>query len=148
MHDISTSWDEYLRLQASTAQIAKIDSHSWGKEEEMNFFLDNLSANSPNSAERSDRLRRTAARRERSRSQIIQRHQFEIVPESVDPTKYLEAREAVRRIMANLEPAQWQILLAHSMGHNYAEIATERKIAVGTVRIQVFRLRCQLKRAA
>src|ERR1019366_7073332 len=107
MLDLPQQWAEYALLQARSSRISTIDSYSWGIEEEMNLFLENPHAYTAAEAERLERVRVTAARRERSRACLRKVHEAELAPEPADPIPQLEAREALLQIESKVTSTQW-----------------------------------------
>ena len=143
MQEIPPPWGEYARLQALSARISTVDSTSWGIEEEMDSFLENPAASTSADVRSRERIRETAARRERSRTQLRKVYQAELEPDAHSPVAQLEAREAIRQLEAKATAAQQVLVEQLGQGYGSAEIALERGIHPGIVRAQIFRLRNQ-----
>lgn len=140
MSEIPPPWDEYLRLQTRSSRRLKVDSYSWGMEEEMNLFLQNPEAKGLTRANAS------AARRERAHASLRERHAAELatkLPPALD--KQLEAREALRLIKCTISPGNWSLLLKVGQGLTQAEIAEEMAMNAASMRGVVFQLRNQLQ---
>jgi DNA-directed RNA polymerase specialized sigma24 family protein len=148
MNELPSPWDEFARLQETSSRITKIDSYSWGKEEEMNSFLERCHAQVVPSALELERTRTTAARRERSRIQFLEEHQTELTSPSADPIHGLEAREEIRQVAARLTLPQWELILAFALGADYAEIASGLQLKPAAARRRVHRIRQLLLKAA
>jgi DNA-directed RNA polymerase specialized sigma24 family protein len=132
------SWDEYLRLQTHAKRSHKIDSYSWGLEEEMNLFLENPDAKRNPSANAS------AARRERAQAQLREKYASELTPKSTDLQKQIEAKCALHLIRSSVRTREWQLLLTVGQEFTQAEIARSQGIKAGAVRAVVFQLRSKL----
>jgi DNA-directed RNA polymerase specialized sigma24 family protein len=143
MQDLPQQWAEYALLQARSSRISTIDSYSWGIEEEMNLFLENPHTYMAAEAESLERVRVTAARRERSRARLRKVHEAELAPESADPIPQLEVREALRQIESKVTSTQWALIEALGQGYNYADISLKQAISAGAARTQISRLRQQ-----
>jgi|ERR1700722_5399244 len=143
MSNLPHPWGAYAHLQARSGRKSKIDSLSWGMEEEMNLFLENPSAFKAGAVRRGERLRATVARRERHRSSLRRAHEAELAPPPCNPIPQLEAREALGDIEAAITPAQWALVLAVAKGHEYAEISLKQQISVLAARAQMSRFRQQ-----
>lgn len=143
MQDLPDPWAEYAHLQARSSRNSKIDSYSWGVEEEMNLFLEHPYTCTDAEPGRSERVRATAARRERARACLRQLHETELAPNPASPAKQLEAREALRQIEAEVTPAQWALAVALAQGYSYADMSAKQAISAGAARAQIFRLRQQ-----
>ena len=140
MSNLPHPWVAYARLQARSSRKSKIDSLSWGMEEEMNLFLENPSAED---IRRGERLRATVARRERHRARLRKMHEAEIAPPPYNPVPQLEARKALRDMEAAIAPAQWALVVAIAMGRGYAEIGLKPPVSILAARAQMSRLRRQ-----
>lgn len=141
--DLPHPWGEYARLQARSSRNFKIDSFSWGVEEEMNLFLDAPSTYTPVDARRANRLRATVARRERFRASLRKAHEAELAPEPHDPTRQYEARESLELLEAAVTVPQWALIMSVAKGYEYTEIALKQSISIGAARAQMCRLRQQ-----
>jgi DNA-binding NarL/FixJ family response regulator len=137
-------WGEYARLQAISAHTFTVDSNSWGLEEEMNSLLDDPTSLSPAKATRLKRFGKTAARRERFRSRLREVHKNDLAPVPVNTVAQLEARQTLQQIETKVSPKQWAVLSAVGQGYSHGEIALERSVSAGAIRLQVVRLRQQL----
>jgi DNA-directed RNA polymerase specialized sigma24 family protein len=144
MNDLPSPWNEYARLQGLAQKISRIDSYSWGIEEEMASFLEAPSTFTLATAKRLNRVRQTAARRERARSLLRETNSSELRPQNPNPISYLEAREVLEHIKNAIESPQWELLLGHATGKNYKELGRQLCISPGAVRAKVFRLRQDL----
>jgi hypothetical protein len=143
MSNLPHPWAAYARLQARSGRNSKIDSLSWGLEEEMDLLLENPSAYKGQDARRGERLRATVARRERHRASLRKIHETDLAPLPCDPLLQFEAREALGAIEASITPAQWALVVAIAEGHEYAEISLKQCISVVAARAQIWRLRQQ-----
>jgi hypothetical protein len=131
-------WDEYLRLQTRSSRRLKVDSYSWGMEEEMNLFLENPATNSL------ARANAAAARRERAQAALRTKHAGELATKPPALDKQLEAREALHIIERTVSQEEWRLLLKVGQEFTQAEIAKERGMKAGTMRALTFQLRTQL----
>src|SRR5437763_16682966 len=120
MQEIPHPWGEYARLQAISAKTSKIDSISWGIEAEMDALLADSSNHTSRDARRLERLRKTIARRERSRAHLRKAHSTELATEPPNVTSQLEAREALQRIEAKVTSTQWAVITALGQGYSFA----------------------------
>jgi hypothetical protein len=136
-------WGEYARLQARSSRNSKIDSFSWGVEEEMNVFLQDPSDYTPADERRASRLRASVARRERFRARLRKVHEAELAPCPPNPIGQFEARESLALIGAAVTTAQWALILGVARGYEYTEISLSLAMSVGAARAQMCRLRQQ-----
>jgi hypothetical protein len=141
--NLPSPWGEYARLQARSSRNSKIDSFSWGVEEEMNLFLQDTSEYTSADAQRAERLRASVARRERFRAKLRKEHGTELAPCPDNPIAQLEARESLALIGAAVTASQWRLILAVAKGYEYAEITLRLAMGVGAARAQICRLRRQ-----
>jgi len=141
--DLPSPWGEYARLQARSSRNSKVDSFSWGVEEEMNLFLENPSDYTPADARRADRVRASVARRERFRAKLRKAHEGEVAAQPHNPISQLEARESLALIEAATTAAQWALIVAVAKGYEYSELSRKRAISIGASRAQMCRLRQQ-----
>ena len=144
MSELPHPWGAYARLQARSSRNSRIDSFSWGMEEEMNLFVADPVTYISQGNRRSERLRATVARRERHRANLRKIHEIELAPPPINPVAHFEAREALGAMESALTPAQWELVLAVAMGYEYAEIHLKRGFAVLAARAQMYRLRQRL----
>jgi hypothetical protein len=141
--DLPSLWGEYARLQARSSRNSKIDSFSWGVEEEMNLFLENPSHCAAPDARGAERLRASVARRERFRAKLRKVHEAELAAQPHDPISQLEARESLAQIEAAVTAAHWALIVAVVKGHEYTELSRKRAMSAGAARAQMCRLRQQ-----
>lgn len=144
MQDLPHQWGEYARLQANSGRRSQIDSASWGLEAQMNAFLASPGDCTSADGERLERIRKSAARRERARSTLRQLHSSELIPEVGDPTLHLQARESLRLIAARISITDLALVVAVAHGYEHTHIATLRKVSAGSLRVRLTRLRRQL----
>ena len=141
MTELPHPWGAYARLQAHSSRNSRIDSFSWGMEEEMNLFLADPSAYQNQGERRAERLRGAVARRERHRATLRKIHEAELASAPVDTVSHLEAREALGKLETALTPAQWALATAVAIGRDYAEIRLKQGFKVMAARAQMYRLR-------
>lgn len=141
--DLPAPWGEYARIQARSSQNSRIDSFSWGVEEEMNLFLENPTDYSAADARRAERLRASVARRERFRAKLRKVHEGELAVQPHDPISQLEARESLAQIETAVTAAQWALIVAVVKGYEYTELSRKRAMSAGAARAQMCRLRQQ-----
>ena len=146
MQNLPHPWDEYARLQAISAGNTKVNSNSWGLEEEMNSFLGDPPNSKPKEKQWLERRHRSTARRERSRMQIREIHLAELAPEAPDSARQLEARDTLRRIKLAVSGSQWALVCAVAEGNTYSDLGSHLGISANAARTQVCRLRQQLER--
>lgn len=139
MSEIPPPWDEYLRLQTRSSRRLKVDSYSWGMEEEMNLFLQDPEAKVL------ARANASAARRERAHASLRERYAAELATKPPALDKQLEAREALSLVKCTISPANWSLLLKVGQEFTQAEIAEEMGMNAASMRGIVFRLRNQLQ---
>ena len=137
MIELPHPWGVYARLQARSSRNFRIDSFSWGMEEEMNLFIsDPVGCKS-----QGDRLRATVARRERHRASLRTTHEAELALQPHNPVSNLEAREALGKLASALTPSQLALAMAVASGHDYAEIRLKQGLSIMAARAQMYRLR-------
>ncbi len=143
MTELPHPWGAYARLQARSSRTSNIDSFSWGIEEEMSLFLENPLTYATPDERRAKRIRATAARRERERAALRHEYADDIAPTPRNPILQFEAREALAQIESATTAAQWALLLAGAVGHDYADISRKHRIGISAARTQICRLRQQ-----
>lgn len=137
-------WGEYARLQAISAHTFIVDSNSWGLEEEMNSLLEDPSNVSPAKAAHLKKIGKTVARRERFRSRIRELHKTDLAPTPVDAVAQFEARQTLQQIKTKVTAKQWAMLSAVGQGYSHGEVAFNRGVSAGAIRLQMLRLRQEL----
>ena len=144
-------WDVYEPLQAEL-RSTYMDSEYWGLEELANKVLDPATMKSSANADTRKRMRAAAARRERHRGHLRHLRVIQAVAAPIDADaecKALEVREAIEYIRAEVTADDWALLKAVAVGRSYAQLARERGVSSGSLRVRVSRLRAKLiKKAA
>lgn len=144
MPELPHEWSTYTRLQAQLARshgsherIWRIDDRTWGIEAALNRLL----AEQPSAEEGIDRAIRSASRKERHRKRLrrIYLPAEELSGASVEEA--FDARERLRRVAGRVTPEDSALLRAVGEGYEYKEIAASTKVAAGTLRARVLRLR-------
>jgi hypothetical protein len=143
MQELPLPWADYARLQARSSRNFTVDSYSWGIEEEMNLLVADPCAYTSKEARGLKRLRATGSRRERSREGIRNSHEAELATKPTDTVLYLEARQALAKIQAEVTPTQWNFLWAIGEGEDYVGASGKHAISIGAARAQMFRFRQQ-----
>jgi DNA-binding NarL/FixJ family response regulator len=110
----------------------------------MNSFLDDPTSLSPAKATRQKKLGKTVARRERFRSRLRKVHNDDLAPTPVNTVAQFEAREVLQQIETKVSTKQWAVLSAVGQGYSNGEIALDRGVSAGAIRLQMLRLRQQL----
>jgi DNA-binding NarL/FixJ family response regulator len=136
MTDLPEKWQVYLRLQERLASRPEVDDYSWGLEASLNRVL----AEELLSAEDSDRSVRSESRKQRHQAQL--RRKYAATQElSSHPDHVLEARLSLRLLKSLITPEEFSLLRAVGEGYDYGEIASANKVAAGTLRARVLRVR-------
>ena len=145
MSELPHRWSTYARLQTQLARsqgsdkrTSRIDDRTWGIEAALNQLL----AEQPPAEEELDRAIRSASRRERYRKRLRRIHlpAEEPAGTSVEEDTF-DARERLRRVAGRVTPEDSALLRAVGEGYEYKEIAASTKVAAGTLRARVLRLR-------
>ena len=129
-------WSAYERLQEKLARRRHVDDHTWGLEAGLNRLL----ARDLPAAEDVDRAVRSASRKERYRIQLRRVH-LAVEDRTGNPEDALISRCCLRLLLAQITPKEWALLRAVGEGYKYKEIAVVERVAPGTLRARVLRLR-------
>lgn len=136
MSEIPHPWSAYARLQQTLARKRYVDDHSWGLEAGLNRLL----VEEPPAGEDVDRAVRSESRKERYRREL-RRIRLAVEDSTGNAEDALDARQRVRLAQAQVTAEEWALLRAVGEGYEYKEIAATAKVAAGTLRARVFRLR-------
>lgn len=129
-------WSTYARLQEKLVRRSSIDDHTWGLEAGLNRLL----AQEPPAAEDVDRAVRSEGRKERYRT-VLRRIHLTVQESAGNQESLFEARQRLRRAAAQVTAEEWVLLRAVGEGYEYKELATTARVAAGTLRARVLRLR-------
>lgn len=139
-------WGVYARLQQELGRSCYannhtwyVNDHTWGLEQGLNRLL----AGNPPAGEEVDRAVRSESRKERYRTRL-RRGRLAIEDSPRNPENALDARLRLHRAEAQVTVEEWALLRAVGEGHEYKEIAAVAKVAAGTLRARVLRLRRSL----
>lgn len=144
MAELPHPWGAYARLQ-ELSRRPSLDDRAWGYEAGLDLILaSNPAANRPFQNE-IDRAVASGARLERYRTRL--RGLYLHDPELANPgtgMEAFEAQEVLRHIQDNVAASDWALLWELAQGHEYAEMAQQRSITAGSLRVRVLRLRRSL----
>jgi DNA-binding NarL/FixJ family response regulator len=145
MSEFPHQWSPYARLQTQLAcnpggsdeQTWRIDDRTWGIEAALNRLL----AEEPPVEEELYRAVRSASRKERYRKRLRRIHLPAEEPAGTSVEDAFDARERLRHAAGHVTPEDSALLRAVGEGYEYKEIAASTKVAAGTLRARVLRLR-------
>jgi uncharacterized protein YerC len=146
-------WKEYGALQRQ-ADRAKLDSYTWGIDDQLQHFLDAIEGCLPETSEARSKLlhnlvlNRTKKHSRRSRKLELYRPALiELDPER-EITDRLHAAQTVARVHSLAARQEWKILLRLADGEEYDAVARAEKMNTSTLKSQVCRCRIRLARLA
>lgn len=136
MLKLTYPWSAYERLQDKLARSHRVDDRTWGLEAGLNRLL----AGGFPAPEEVDRTVRSAGRRERYRAQLRRVH-LAFEDKTQNPEDVFDSRCRLRLLLAQITLKEWALLRAVAEGHKYNELAAVERVAPGTLRARVLRLR-------
>lgn len=145
MADLPHPWGVYARLQQQSSHKSKVDHQYWGMDAALAAVLESVSAMEAMTQTEVERAIATSARRDRHRAQIraVHLHKEDEIDYGAG-LRAIEASQLLKRVAESVPDEDWTLLRDVAVGHEYADIAAERNVSAGSLRVRVKRLRGSL----
>jgi uncharacterized protein YerC len=146
-------WEEYGALQRK-ADRAKLDSYTWGIDDQLQHFLDAIEGRLPEISEARSKLlhnlvlNRTKKHSRRCRMLEVYRPAIVELNHEREIMDKLHVAQTVARVRSLTSPQEWKILLRLADGEDYEAIAKAEKMKTSTLKSKVCRCRIRLARLA
>jgi len=138
----NNAWSTYQLRQHELMQVSRVNYRSWGLEAGLDRLLDNVETTSNDDAERAARSRSRLEKHRRVQL-VEQSPQAEVA--SVPNDGAVEARRQLLLIIGSVSADEASLLCAVGEGSHPIEIAAERGVPTGRVRVRLTRLRRRLR---